>query len=120
MKTRNAIFSAIGLTLGWVLTGGYWALGPFRYWPIEIFGEHDDVVLIRSLFPIRIVDPNWVHASKDDFAVMWCIAEYKARAAIVLVSWLALLIAFIFWVRRTRSAINSAQPSATRSAADGG
>ena len=80
---------------------------------MSILGEHDDIALIRSLFPVHIVDPSWIHAPKDDFTVMWCFAEFKARAGISLIVWLGVLIGFFCWLRRRRAAINSVQPTRT-------
>ena len=120
MKTKHTVLTGIALTLGIAAAGSWWALGPFRYSPMEILGEYDEIQLIRSLFPVRIIDPSWIHVAKDDLDMIWCFAEFKARAGVSLIVWLAALIGFFVWVRHTRSAINSVQPTAGRSAPSGG
>jgi hypothetical protein len=120
MKTRNAILTAMALTLGAAVAGGFWALSPFIFYPIEILGDYDPVQLIRKLFPIHIVDPSWIHAAKDDLDMMWCFAEFRARAAIVLAAWLVAMTVLIIRVWRGRSAIHSVQLTAARCADSGG
>ena len=109
MKTRTAIDVGLVLTLVMAIAGGYWVIGPFIHWPGEIFGDYDPADLIRRLFPIHIVNPSWIRAAKDDVDMMWCFAEVKARAAVVVVGWLALMTGFVVWVRHTRSGIRRAQ-----------
>ena len=110
MKTTHVALSAVALTLGIALAGGYWALCPMMHWPISILGEVD-AARIRSLFPIHVIDPSRIHASAVDLPEMWILAEFKARAGISLIVWLGALIGFFVWLRRRRAAINSVQPT---------
>jgi hypothetical protein len=107
MKTWKLIMVAVGTSIGLFLAGGYWALAPFIYWPFSILGEHDEVALIKELFPFHLVDPKWIHAPKDDLITTWQFTEFKVRGAVILLTWVAGLVVFLVWLRH-RHAANTA------------
>jgi hypothetical protein len=66
--------------------------GPF-------FGSRDDPKLIRHYFPIRVVQPEWIHG-KHSLLMDWTVAETRVRCSIVAVLWLAGTAAIVYARRR--------------------
>jgi hypothetical protein len=78
----------------------FWAMipltagGPF-------FGSRDDPALIRRYFPMRVVQPEWIHG-KHSLLMDWTFAETRVRSSIVLILWLACTVAIVYGYRRAR------------------
>jgi len=92
--------------------GALWAPGPITQWPISILGHHDKRELVRELFPIHIVRPEWISPVDDVFSFRWGVAEILARCAIVGSAWAFGLI-IIHRLTRQISAANKAPQSTT-------
>jgi len=88
--TRAAI---ICLAVACLVGSSLWVPNPFVRWPISILGDHDDRQLIRELFPVHVVNPDWITSGGMDITGRWCIAEAMARGVLVAGMWsVALLV----------------------------
>jgi hypothetical protein len=103
-----------------LLVGALWAPGPITRWPFSILGHHEERELVRDLFPLHIVRPEWISPVDDQFTGRWAVAEIVARCAIVALGWALGLIIIHRSTRHISAANNSVQPTAGRFAASGG
>ena len=95
-----------------------WVPNPIVRWPISILGDHDERELIRGLFPVHIVNPDWINPSDSDVTSRWAFAEVMARGVPAAGIWCVALLA-IARLTRPKETANASQsacsPARTRS-----
>ncbi len=101
MKTLAYVLAALAVTLCAIVAELHWGL-PFR--PIALSSPTVDAARIRALFPVHLVNPDWIHASGRALVHRWYWAEIITRSTLILAVWLAGLVSIFGWMRRGRRA----------------
>lgn len=108
-KTKMQKYLLFFLIIFTILIGSLWFPDSITCWPIVTFGKIDDIVFINRLFPIHIINPQWLKTLYPaDFSVCWRVAELFARFILLMAVLTAELI--IFSIIKTRRAERRTNP----------
>ena len=79
-----------------------WAI-PVWWTVISYMGNPDatDSEMIKDLWPHRIIQPDWLSSGSDLFG-RWQHAEMHARITLVVIVWLAIVLALLYTAFRQR------------------
>ena len=111
-RLSSAVVILIGLTA--VLVGAIWVPNPIALWPISILDGHTLPELIGELFPFHIVpSPEGSSSSSIGAEALfrWQLMECGARFCILILVWIACLVAIWRIDRRLKRANKSLQPT---------
>src|SRR5207249_538966 len=93
-----------------IVVGALWVPNPIVLWPFSVLGEHTLPELIGKLFTFHIVpSPAVNYSSPDSFQSLfrWQVFECGARFCILIVGWIASLLAIWIIDGRLRTANKS-------------
>jgi hypothetical protein len=77
----------------------FWAIAP-AITPVIALSDGNEADLIRELWPIRLVQPEWVFYFYGPSLTYWTLAESIARLVLVILGWLAA--AFLIYRKYSR------------------
>lgn len=115
MMNRTVRFGllVILLTASCCAATWFWGIRPLREPPrglSQVSTTESD--LIKSRYPIHLVNPAWLRTDKDQMITgVWIFAELKARLAVILFLWFAGLLLVYAWTTRELPANNALLPA---------
>ena len=84
------VATVLAVWLSWI-----WGLA-FIHWPMSVLsgGDEPQASIIRRVMPHHVIKPEWVTPMPDgELTMPWIIAETKVRMGIIVIGWLACIIA---------------------------
>jgi hypothetical protein len=112
-RARSAAVTLVGFAF--VLVGAFWVPNPIVLWPFSMMSDHERMLpeMIGQLFTFHVVpSPGLSYGTSAGFRglIRWQIEECGARFCILIIAWIACLVAISIIDRRIRKT-TSLQPA---------